>query len=638
MTYQINNAIIGYPGNTLLEGVSMEIKNIEKIAIIGRNGCGKTTLLKIIAGKMEVDNLDSDEEFFIQKDGNPTIGYLEQINFDKEDLSVEEELNKVYDELFRMKQRMEDMEEQMTENHDDQLLSNYAKLSERFEQLGGYTYQTEMEQIFTKFGFEVGDLKRKIQSFSGGQKTKIAFVKLLLSKPDIMLLDEPTNHLDLPTIEWLEGYLKKYKHAVVIVSHDRLFLDHITDITYEIEYKKMKRYVGNYSAFVRQKRLDFEKQCKDYEAYQKEVLRLTTFIEKWKNTPTKVAMTKSKRMQIEHMVKIPKPMRYDERRFHTQFPLHKESSSEVLKVDKLKIGYDEILSEVSFTLKKKDRLAIIGENGKGKSTLLKTLVGQVSALGGEFQFGRDVEWVYFDQDLLNLNEEKTIIEEFWDEYPKLNRTEVRTILGNFLFTEEEVFQPIKQLSGGERVRLSLAKLFKKHANLLILDEPTNHLDMACKEALERMLKDYTGTLLFVTHDRYLIQSLADHLLIFHQEQVTYHASTYAEYQEKLELSRHAPQKSNWESPISNKSANRETKQVPNYEVDQDKKRMEQRLARLEEKIEHQEEVVRQLKLEYTDSDIATDFEKLGEINDKLAVEEQVLETLLLEWSGVVTKV
>ncbi len=636
MTYQINEAIIGYPGNTLLDRVSMEIRNTEKIAIVGRNGCGKTTLLKVIAGQLETDNLDSDEAFFIRADGSPSIGYLEQISFAQEDITVEEELLSVYQEAFRIKARMEELEKKMETDASETILNEYDKLTLRFEKSGGYTYQTDIQQIFTKFGFRIEDLQKPISNFSGGQKTKIAFVELLLSKPDIMLLDEPTNHLDMATIEWLEGYLKGYPRAVVIVSHDRLFLDHVIDVTYEIEYKKMKRYVGNYSAFVKRKQLDYEKQCKDYEEQQKEIERLTTWIEKWKNTPTKVSMTRSKRMQIEHMVKIPKPMRFDERKFHTHFLPHKESATEVLNVKDLKIGYDHVLSEVSFNLRKGERLAIIGENGKGKSTLLKTIVGQIASLGGEIRFGRDVEWVYFDQELLNLDESKTIIEEFWDAYPTLNRTEVRTILGNFLFTEEEVFQPLSQLSGGEKVRLSLAKVMKRQANLIILDEPTNHLDMACKDALEEMLHEYKGTLLFVSHDRYFINSIADSLLVFETDGVKYYPYNYEHYLEK---------KNEYKTIEAMKCADgisnsMEYQKGDNFRKENSGKEKEKRLRKLqkvEEMIAEQERIVNKWKLKYTDPEIASDFEKLGEFDEIIRVEEEKLESLLMEWAGLISE-
>ena len=631
MTYQMNNAIIGYPGNRLLECVSMEIRNKEKIAIVGRNGCGKTTLLKVIAGKLEVDNLDSDEEFFIHMDGKPTIGYLEQMSFEHEEITVREELLKVYNSMFRLKDRLQELERTMETDCSERVLNEYSKVLERFELIGGYSYQTEMEQVFTKFGFPVEDMDRVIASFSGGQKTKIAFVKLLLSKPDIMLLDEPTNHLDLATIEWLEGYLKKYPHAVVIVSHDRMFLDRVIDITYEIEYKQMKRYVGNYTAFLKQKRLDYEKQCKDYEAQQKEIERLTIFIEKWKNTPTKVAMTRSKRMQIEHMVKIPKPRRFDERKFHTQFLPHKESVSLVMDVRELEIGYDKPLAQVTLQLHKGDKLAVLGYNGIGKSTLLKTLVGQQKDLGGSFSYGRDVDWVYFDQELLNLDNSKTVIEEFWDEYPKLNRTEVRTILGNFLFSEDEVFKPIVQLSGGERVRLSLAKIMKKQANLLILDEPTNHLDMAAKDALEAMIQSYTGTVLFVSHDRYFIQSIANRLLVFEQDIVKYYPYDYDRYQEL----RNRAEDNTLSMVGGTKASGDEFESFSRSNKDNsayNKSKNERKIKMLEQEINELEDQIKELQSRFADPMIASDYVTLDTIQKEIVVSENKLSQLLEEWA------
>ena len=641
MVYQMKNAIIGYPGNRLLEGVSMEIKNTEKIAIVGRNGCGKTTLLKVIAGKLEVDNLDSDEEFFIQADGEPSIGYLEQISFEKETITVREELQKVYEKIFALRDRMSELTRLMEVEASDKLLEQYAKASDHFERLGGYTYQYEMEQIFTKFGFELSDLDRQILTFSGGQKTRIAFVKLLLSKPDIMLLDEPTNHLDMPMIEWLEGYLKKYNHAVVIVSHDRMFLDRIVDVTYEIEHKKMKRYPGNYTAFLERKHLDYEKLCKDYEAQQEEIKRLTVFIEKWKNTPTKVSMTRSKQMQIEHMVKIPKPMRFDTRAMHAKLQPNKESGKEVLMVKELKIGYEDVLASVSLDLKKGQKLAVIGENGKGKSTLLKSIVGQIEVLGGTFKFGRDVDRVYFDQELLNLDESKNVIDEFWDAYETLTQTEVRTILGNFLFTGDDVFQPLSQLSGGEKVRLSLAKLMKRQANLMILDEPTNHLDMIGKEMLETMLKSYQGTLLFVSHDRYFVRNVADSLLIFENGEVNYYPYGYEEYREKKEknlLSNTVNLRNDRREELSENEACEEKTMTADqrfYLSGKEKAKRERRLVQVENEISDIEEKINKLKLKFSDSEIAMDYQKLSELQENINKEEQILNDLLMEWSGLV---
>ncbi len=373
MRYQIRHALVQYGADTILEDVNFEVHDREKIAIVGRNGCGKTTLLKLIVGDIRMNNLDSDEECGITMAGKQEIGFLRQVNFEEKEVTVEEEIKKVFAPVFACEKRMNELEELMKASDDRQLLGEYDSLQRKMEALRGYSWRQDMEIMFQRFGFALEDLSRPIGSFSGGQQTKVAFIKLLLGRPDIMLLDEPTNHLDLPTIEWLEGYLKNYDKAVIIVSHDRMFLDKVIDVTYEIEYHRIRRYVGNYSAFMRQKQEALVKQEKDYEEQQKEIQRLTEWIEKWKNTPSKVAATRSKRMMIEHMVKIEKPRRFDTRAFHARYEPRIESYTNVVQARDLSIGYDSELERVSFLLQKKERLAIIGENGKGKSTLLRTL-------------------------------------------------------------------------------------------------------------------------------------------------------------------------------------------------------------------------------------------------------------------------
>ncbi|MEE1032791.1 MAG: ABC-F family ATP-binding cassette domain-containing protein, partial [Ruminococcus sp.] len=454
--YQIRHALVQYGADTILEDVNFEVHDKEKIAIVGRNGCGKTTLLKLIAGDIHMNNLDSDEECGITMAGKQEIGFLRQISFTDGEVTVEEEIKKTFSPVFACEARMKEIEKELQNGENQSLLYEYDHLQKQMEAMRGYTWKTDMDIMFQQVGFPLEDLKRPIGSFSGGQQTKVAFIKLLLSRPDIMLLDEPTNHLDLPTIEWLEDYLKNYDKAVVIVSHDRMFLDRVIDVTYEIEYHKIKRYPGNYSAFLKRKEENLVKQEKDYEEQQKEIKRLTEWIEKWKNTPTKVAATRSKRMAIEHMVKIEKPRRFDTKTFHAMFEPRMESYTDVLTAKKLKIGYDKELSEVSFLLQKKERLAVLGENGKGKSTLLKTLVGMLEPLGGSFTIGPNVEIGYFDQQRAVVNDadpEQTVLDNFWETYPKLLREDVRSALGAFMFSGEEVEKKMDQLSGGEQVRL-----------------------------------------------------------------------------------------------------------------------------------------------------------------------------------------
>lgn len=634
MRYQIRHALVQFAADTILEDVNFEVHDKEKIAVVGRNGCGKTTLLKLIAGDITMSNLDSDEECGITMAGKQEIGFLRQISFEDGTVTVEDEIKKAFSRVFACEARMEEITGQMNESSDPKLMYEYDALQRQMEALHGYTWKTDMEIMFQQFGFALTDLKRPIGSFSGGQQTKVAFIKLLLSRPDIMLLDEPTNHLDLPTIEWLEDYIRSYDKAVVIVSHDRMFLDRIIDVTYEIEYHRIKRYPGNYSAFMRIKEENLAKQQKDYELQQKEIQRLTEWIEKWKNTPTKVAATRSKRMAIEHMVKVEKPRRFDVKSFHAMFEPRIESYTEVLTARKLKIGYDEVLGEVSFRLEKGQRLAILGENGKGKSTLLKTLVERIKPLGGSFTIGTNVEIGYFDQQeavVNNADPEQTVLMNFWDTYPDLLREDVRSALGAFLFSGEDVEKKMGQLSGGEKVRLALCKMFYTRPNLLILDEPTNHMDMVGKEALEQMLKEYSGTVLFVSHDRYFIKQIATGVLEFDKEEVRQYEGGYEAYLEE---------KRKREAGIirNDFSKKREETKTPTLEDVFDKKayynpgKIKSRLIKQLEKYERQlaesEEKAGELKLKLMDPSLGTDYEKLMELQRELEEQEHLQETLL----------
>lgn len=659
MRYQIRHALVQYGADTILENINFEIHDNEKIAVVGRNGCGKTTLLKLITGDLQMSNPDSDEECGITMAGKQEIGFLRQVSFTDGTVTVEEEIKKVFAPIFACENRMKEIEELLKTDSTKALLGEYDRLQKQMEALRGYTWRQDMEIMFQKFGFDLVDLKRPIGSFSGGQQTKVAFIKLLLGRPDIMLLDEPTNHLDLPTIEWLEDYLKTYDRAVVIVSHDRMFLDRVIDVTYEIEYHRMKRYPGNYSAFMRQKESDLVKQEKDYEEQQQEIKRLTDWIEKWKNTPSKVAATRSKRMVIEHMVKIEKPRRFDTRTFRALFEPRIQSYSEVLTAKNLSIGYDTELSKVSFTLRKGERLAIIGENGKGKSTLLKTLVGLVHALGGSFAFGSNVEWGYFDQQLAvkgPMDPEQTVLDNFWEEYPRLLREQVRSALGSFLFSQEDVEKKMGQLSGGEKVRLALCKMFQTRPNLLILDEPTNHMDIIGKEALEQMLAAFSGTVLFVSHDRYFIRQIATGILEFEGNQVTQYNGTYEDYlQEKrkragLSGSLHGQKGGPASSAGTRSSQENNTRSsqdgttastggnTPTLSDVFDKKtyynpgKMKSRLTRQLEKYEEQlavsEQKADELKLQLMDPALGSDYEKLMELQTQLDTEEHNQETLL----------
>lgn len=534
MLYQISNGAVAFGDDVILHSIDFEIRNTEKIAIVGRNGCGKTTLLKLISGEVEMEKLDSDESAFIAKAGNPEIGYLKQIAFDDPDVTLEQEVRKCFVKMDERKAELARAAEELEHDYSDEKVARYTAMEEAFKDDGGYYYEKEYEVMIRKFGFSDDERKKPIRDFSGGQQTKIAFIKLLLSKPDILLLDEPTNHLDVTTIEWLEGYLKSYPKAVVVVSHDRMFLDNVVDVVYEIEYGTARRYPGNYTNFIARKKENYDKQMKDHIAQQKEIERLQRMVTRFKGKPTKTAMAQSKQKAIDRMVIIEAPDKYDNKTFHANFQPEKETGNDVLYTSELAIGYDHPLSVVSLDLKRGEKLGILGGNGLGKSTFLKTIVGKIPALSGEYRFGTNVQIGYFDQQMAMYTSNKTVLDDFWDEYPHLTETEARNALGAFLFSGEDVFKNVNMLSGGEKVRLALCKILKTRPNVLVLDEPTNHMDIVGKETLESMLKDYKGTLIFVSHDRYFVKKVATQLFVFEDGTTNLYQFGYEQYQEKLD--------------------------------------------------------------------------------------------------------
>ena len=534
MLYQISNGAVAFGDDVILHSIDFEIRNTEKIAIVGRNGCGKTTLLKLISGEVEMEKLDSDESAFIAKAGNPEIGYLKQIAFDDPDVTLEQEVRKCFVKMDERKAELARAAAELEHDYSDEKVARYTAMEEAFKDDGGYYYEKEYEVMIRKFGFSDDERKKPIRDFSGGQQTKIAFIKLLLSKPDILLLDEPTNHLDVTTIEWLEGYLKSYPKAVVVVSHDRMFLDNGVDVVYEIEYGTARRYPGNYTNFIARKKENYDKQMKDHIAQQKEIERLQRMVTRFKGKPTKTSMAQSKQKAIDRMVIIEAPDKYDNKTFHANFQPEKETGNDVLYTSELAIGYDHPLSVVSLDLKRGEKLGILGGNGLGKSTFLKTIVGKIPALSGEYRFGTNVQIGYFDQQMAMYTSNKTVLDDFWDEYPNLTETEARNALGAFLFSGEDVFKNVNMLSGGEKVRLALCKILKTRPNVLVLDEPTNHMDIVGKETLESMLKDYKGTLIFVSHDRYFVKKVATQLLVFEDGTTNLYQFGYEQYQEKLD--------------------------------------------------------------------------------------------------------
>ena len=453
MKYRIVNGSVAYGAETVLEEINFEINNKEKVAIVGRNGSGKSTFLNALINNEMLSEGVGEDKFSIYKEGVLEIGYLKQSHFEDESITMLDEILKVYKELIDLEKKQVKLVELMNINPSDETAFEISKCQDRYEFLGGYTYKKEYETAINKFGFTESDKYKLLSEFSGGQRTKISFIKLLLSKPELLLLDEPTNHLDIDAIEWLETYIKNYPKAVVIVSHDRMFINKVVDKIYEIEYGQMTEYSGNYEFFEKQKRINYEKQLKDFEFQQKEIKRLERIADRFRYKPTKAKMALSKLKQIERMVKVEEPNKYDVSSFRTNFKVSKVTGNNVLHVDNLKIGYEsKNLPIVSFDLYKGNTLGVIGSNGTGKSTLLKTLVGKVKSLGGSITFGTNVEIGYFDQQMDDLDLNKTVFDEFYDIFPELTVTEVRNSLAAFMFYGEDVFKKIEMLSGGEKVR------------------------------------------------------------------------------------------------------------------------------------------------------------------------------------------
>lgn len=618
---KIQNGVVELSGETILKSVNIEINDESKIAVVGRNGCGKTTLLKLISGEYTLEKRDSDTDSFFAVSGKPKIGVLSQMAFTDDGITLVEEIRSAYSEILSLKYELEEAQEKMESEQSEENIKNYTVLLDRFTAYGGFYFEKEYEAAIKHFGFTEEQKYRPLSEFSGGQRTKIAFLKLLLSKPDILLLDEPTNHLDIEAVEWLEGYLKDYKKAFVVVSHDRMFLDNTVNTVYEIEHGKTHKYAGNYTQFVKAKRELREQQKKEYEAQKKEIKRLTDLVEKFRYKPTKAAMAQSKLKQIEKMKPAEVPEAYDMRTFHAEFEPEDIGVKDVLSVKSLVIGYDEPLSTVNLEMKRGAKVGIIGGNGLGKSTFIKTLMGMVKPLGGEYSFGTRVNIGYFDQQMAQYSSCDTVLEDFLKAFPGMTDFEARSALGAFLFSGEEVFKTVDMLSGGERVRLALCKIFKRRPNFLILDEPTNHMDIVGKETLEEMLMNFSGTVLFVSHDRYFIGKISDSLLVFEKDAVAYYPYGYTQYLEGKK-----------ESPSEEKPQEVQSKQKKSYTTPlKEKSKYERAIAKAEEKISLLEEKIDGLKAELGWEENATDYLKLEGIQGEIDEAETELDAVMTEW-------
>ena len=621
MQLKIQNGTVELSGEPILSSVNIEINDTSKIAVVGRNGCGKTTLLKLISGEYTLAKRDSDEDSFLAVSGKPVIGVLSQMTFDDESVTLKDEIRKAYSDIIELKEELDKAQEKMELDQSEENIKGYTALLDLFNNRGGFYFEREYEAAIKRFGFTDEQKNRPLSEFSGGQRTKIAFLKLLLSRPDILLLDEPTNHLDIEAVEWLEEYLRSYKKAFVVVSHDRMFLDNTVDTVYEIEYGKTHKYAGNYTQFTALKKELRQQQAKEYEAQKKEITRLTELVEKFRYKPTKAAMAQSKLKQLERMKPVEAPLAYDMRTFHADFEPEDIGVKDVLSVKGLEIGYTSALSVIDLEMQRSDRVGIIGGNGLGKSTFIKTLIGAVKPLSGEFKFGPRVSIGYFDQQMALYSSSDTVLADFLKSFPAMTDFEARSALGAFLFSGEDVFKTVDMLSGGERVRLALCKIFKKRPNFLILDEPTNHMDIVGKETLEEMLANYSGTVLFVSHDRYFIRKISNSLLSFEADGVKYYPYGYGQYLDNKKMPTAEQKKA--EQPVKPKK----TYTTPAKE----RSKYERAISKAEEKISLLEEKIGGVKEELGFPENQSDYMRLSELQAEIEALETELDLCLNEW-------
>lgn len=623
MRIEIINGSVEYDGNTVLSEINFSVSDKEKIALVGRNGSGKTSILKCISGEVPLVSGTGDEKFSFSISGAPKIGYLQQVSLNDE-LTLRQEILLAYKDVVELENKLQNLLDKMSENPSDENVGAYSRAMERFENIGGYLYKKEYLTAVSKFGFSAEDLDKKLSCFSGGQRTKIALMKLLLEKPDVLLLDEPTNHLDIAAVEWLEGYLKNYKNSVVIVSHDRMFLDRIVGVVYEIEYGVTTRYKGNYTAFLAQKQQAYDKALKDAKWKSAEIDRLRKIVERFRYKATKAAMAQSKLKEIERLGTVETPRRFDTSTFASSFQPEYESVRDALFVKDLVFGYDKPLGEISLAVERGQKIGVIGSNGTGKSTLLKTITGLIPPLSGDVRFGVKTRVGYFDQTIAATKSELSVLEDFRAEFPELNDGEIRKTLGGFLLSGDDVFKCVKDLSGGEKVRLALSKIFRRRPNFLILDEPTNHMDIIGKETLEKLLMDFSGTVIVVSHDRYLINRVAKSLIVFENGGVRYFDGTFDEYEEKEKETAEEVAK---EKPEKTKKTGGER-----YVESKEEARRKHRVEFLEKKITALEEELSRAQAKLDDETVNTDYKKVMAVEEEIKKIEEKIDPLITEWT------
>ncbi|ARO64958.1 Putative ABC transporter ATP-binding protein YheS [Bacillus cereus] len=605
------------------------------MALVGRNGAGKSTLLKIIAGELSHDGGE------IIKPKDVSIGYLAQNTGLETSLTIWDEMLTVFTHLQQMETKLRRLEQEMGKEENfsneatyERLLADYDQLQLNYKDQGGYQYEADIRSILSGLGFPVETHQTTISTLSGGQKTRLALGKLLLTKPDLLILDEPTNHLDIETLTWLEQYLQGYPGAILIVSHDRYFLDKLVTQVYEISNKESRRFVGNYSKYLDLKSALYEQEMKRYEKQQDEIAKLEDFVQKNIARASTTKRAQSRRKQLDRMELLTRPLG-DSKSASFHFDIEKQSGNDVLQVNDATIGYDEnpIIEHVTMRLTRGDSVALVGPNGIGKSTLLKSIVNKLPLLNGDVSFGSNVSVGYYDQEQANLTSSKRVLNELWDEYPLQPEKEIRTILGNFLFTGDDVLKPVSSLSGGQKARLALAKLMMQKSNLLILDEPTNHLDLNSKEILENALIDYPGTLLFVSHDRYFINRVTTTVVELSQEVSQEYLGDYDYYVEKKNemIERAELEQQESDVPVQKVVAQEKLNYLEEKERKQLERQRTRKIEELEQSIVELEEEIATLEDQLCLPEIYADYEKASEITTKKQTLQEQLETYMAEW-------
>ncbi len=633
---QTNDVLRRFGADVLFHNINLQVVDHARVALVGRNGAGKTTLLKMIAGITQPD------EGTITKAKGLSIGYLAQDQGLDSQNSIWAELDTVFGSLHQMEAEIHHLEGQLatvdsTTDRYQEILRDYDRLQEQFQEAGGFEIDSRMRGVLTGFGFEEESYQRPVNSLSGGQKTKLALAKILLQAPQLLILDEPTNHLDMGVLTWLEDYLKGYSGALLIVSHDRYFLDRVVNEVYDLDNQTLHHYTGNYSAFVKNKTARLATEMKHYEQQKKEIAKLEDFVNKNLVRASTTKRAQARRRQLEKMERIERPQT-DDKSIHFSFSSQKESGNEVLDVEGLKIGYQDtvLAGPLTFNERKGQRVGIIGPNGIGKSTLLKTLLKKMPAIAGTIKFGANLDIGYYDQEQQQLHPEKTVLDEVWDDHPEIDETQIRTLLGSFLFVGDDVYKHVSDLSGGQKARLELTKLSFEPINFLILDEPTNHLDIDSREVLEGAINDFDGTVLFISHDRYFINQVATDVLAMQKDGITRYQGDYDDYlravteqeQASADDSTTPDQK---RAPKDGSAAQQSYQQ--SKEAQKARRKLQRTVADLEEQMNQLSEQQEQVETKMADPNVATDIGKLTDLQKELDTLTKQLEDVEEQWTA-----